>query len=534
MTRTSLRRRRIVGGLVGAALVASGLAVPARAAGTDANAGNWQMIVLTSPTQIAVPLPAPVESATYQAELAAIRTAQAHLTREQRAAIDYWGKGGAIRWMEIMFELVAKADLPPAPRPDGTYPAPDANNPFADPPFPFANPPYAARAYSYVTVAMFDALKSAWYYKYLHNRPAPSQVGPGIAALLPPTGEPAYPSEDAVMSGVAAEILKLMFPTSVELITLRAGEQRQAALLAGRATASDIAAGLALGQAVAAVFNARAANDGMRTAGGSPAVWAAMAAAAQARGEMPWRSMESPPRPPMLPLFGQVRAWMMTPDDIVRERPPAPPSTSSALMAQEVAEVKDTVENLSREEYAIALKWADGLSTLTPPGHWNYIALPYLVDAKFSEVRAARALALLNMAMHDAAVACWEAKFTYFNPRPSQMDPSIRTRVGLPNFPSYTSGHSTFSAAASTVLSYLFPGGASFFDAEKDEAAISRMFGGIHYRSDIEVGKDHGARIGGYTVSFARVDGADQQPLTVTRPGGPVEGATEQPRLEPY
>jgi membrane-associated phospholipid phosphatase len=114
------------------------------------------------------------------------------------------------------------------------------------------------------------------------------------------------------------------------------------------------------------------------------------------------------------------------------------------------------------------------------------------------------------------------------------MDPSIRTRVGLPNFPSYTSGHSTFSAAASTVLSYLFPGGASFFDAEKDEAAISRMFGGIHYRSDIEVGKDHGARIGGYTVSFARVDGADQQPLTVTRPGGPVEGATEQPRLEPY
>ena len=65
------------------------------------------------------------------------------------------------------------------------------------------------------------------------------------------------------------------------------------------------------------------------------------------------------------------------------------------------------------------------------------------------------------MALHDAAVGCWDAKFTYFNPRPSQLDPSIKTVIGLPNFPSYTSGHSTFSAAAAAVLSYLFPSGAS-------------------------------------------------------------------------
>ena len=129
---------------------------PVSAAGNDADAGRWAMIVLTSPTQIAVPLPAPVESAGYQAELAAVRAAQANITEEQKQSIEYWSKGGAIRWMEIMMELVARADLPPAPRPDGIYPAPDANNPFADPPFPFANPPYAARAYSYVTVAQFE------------------------------------------------------------------------------------------------------------------------------------------------------------------------------------------------------------------------------------------------------------------------------------------------------------------------------------------------------------------------------------------
>jgi hypothetical protein len=76
-------------------------------------------------------------------------------------------------------------------------------------------------------------------------------------------------------------------------------------------------------------------------------------------------------------------------------------------------------------------------------------------------------------------------------------------------FPAYTSGHSTFSAAAAVVLSYLFPSAASSFDAMKEEAAISRLYGAIHYRSDIEVGKDHGKRIGGYTVSFARQDGAN-------------------------
>ena len=179
-------------------------------------------------------------------------------------------------------------------------------------------------------------------------------------------------------------------------------------------------------------------------------------------------------------------------------------------MAREAAEVKSAVEHLTREQMATVYKWADGVSTPTPPGHWNFIAQPYIAQAQFSEVRAARAFALLNMAMHDAAVACWDVKFAYFNPRPSQIDPEIRTIVGLPNFPSYTSGHSTFSAAAAEVLSYLFPGGGAYFQQQMDEAAMSRLYGGIHYRSDIEVGKDHGRRIGGYTVSFARIDGADR------------------------
>ena len=478
-------------------------------ASTDANAGAWKMIVLTGPTQIAVTAPAPISDGGYMSELAAIKTAQASLTDAQKTAITYWSGGGVLRWNEILRELVAKSDLPPAPNPDGSYPVPNPANPFADPQYPFSNPPYAARAYSYVAVAQFEALKAAWYYKYLYNRASPYKVDSSIKALMPTSDLPAYPSEDAVEAGVNSELLKLLFPTSIDEITEKVNEQQQAALLSGRASASDIAAGLALGKAVAAVFATRAGSDGMRTAGGSPAIWQALADAATARGEIPWKSQDIPARPPMLPVFGQVKGWMMTPTDFVNERPGPPPSTSSAQMQKELTEVKNTVETLSRDQLATVYKWADGVSTATPPGHWDAIAVPYVSDAKLSEVRAARVFAYLNMALHDAAVGCWDAKYYYFNPRPSQLDPSIKTMTGLPNFPAYVSGHSDFSAAGADVLSYLFPSGASYFDAQRQEAGMSRLYGGIHYRSDIEVGMDHGKRIGEYTVRFARTDGAN-------------------------
>ncbi len=480
--------------------------VPAAVA-ADPGAGAWRMIVLAGPEQIAVPAPAAVTSAEYRAEISEIVSLQRQLTDRQRDAVQYWSGGGVMRWNEILRELVARYSLPPAPRADGTYVFPDAANPFSDPQFPFANPPYAARAYSYVSVAQFDALKAAWHYKYQYLRPSPARVDSAVTALVA-SDLPAYPSEDAVLSGVSEVLLRALFPAAVDEISARAAEQREAAVWSGRAAPSDVAAGVALGRAVATAALARAGSDGMRNAIGTPAQWQALADRTRATGELPWLSQDSPSRPPMLPFFGQVRGWMMSPAEFTSERPPAPPSTSSAQMQQEVAEVRSTVDNLTRDQLAIVHKWADGGGTYTPPGHWNHIAADYLQTAGYSEVRTARVFALVNMAMHDAAVGCWEAKYFYFNPRPSQLDPAIKTATGLPNFPAYTSGHSTFSAAAATVLSYVFPERTSELEAMKNEAGISRLYGGIHFRSDIEAGKDHGHRIGGYTVRFARQDGA--------------------------
>lgn len=481
---------------------------PGLPASNDPGAGDWRYIVLTGPSQIPVATPAAVTSDAYLAEVAAVRTAQAGITDAQRENVQFWGGNGTLRWNQIVRELVAKYNLPPAPRGE-TYPVPDADNPFADPAFPFANPPYAARAYSYLALAQYEALKVAWSYKYQYNRPSPARVDSSVQALVPIGDLPAYPSEDAVLSGVTTEVLRALFPAAIEEVTRRAGQQREAALLSGKATASDIAAGLALGRAVAAVFTARAGADGMRTAGGSPAFWASLAAAATARGETPWVSLEVPARPPMLPAFGQVRTWLLTPAELVSERPPAPPSTSSSEMQQELAEVVSTGANLTREQLAIAFKWNDGAGTYTPPGHWNDIAAEYIRDSRFSEVRAARTFAFMNVAMHDAVVGCWEAKFFYFNPRPAQLNREFKSAIGVPNFPAYTSGHSSFSSAAAAVLGYVFPSAGSEFQAMADEAAISRLYGGIHYRSDIERGKEHGRRIAEYTLRFARQDGAN-------------------------
>lgn len=482
---------------------------PLTPASTDANAGTWKMIILSSPTQIAVAAPAAVNDPAYQAELQAIQTDQKNINSSEKAVIDYWSVGGVLRWNEILRELVARADLPPAPNSDGTYSFPDPNNPFAYPTFPFSNPPYAARAYSYVAVAQYEALKVAWYYKFLYNRPSPYMNSNGIQSLMPATGLPSYPSEDAVEAGVSATLLTLLFPTSVAEINTKANEQQEAIQLSGRASASDVAAGFALGQAVAAVFVARAKVDGMKNATGNAAEWQQLADQTAARGEIPWKSQEIPPRPPQLPLFGQVKAWMLTPADILNVRSVPPPSTSSDQMKQETAAVKSAVAHVTRDQLATVYKWNDGVNSITPPGHWNAIAVPYISKAAFSEVRAARAFALLNMALHDSGVGCWDTKYAYFNPRPSQMDPSIKTEIPLPNFPSYVSGHSDFSAAVADVLSYLFPNDAAYFGSQRDEAGMSRLYGGIHYPSDIKYGLIQGKQIGDFTVNFAQSDGAD-------------------------
>ncbi len=478
-------------------------------ANTDELAGTWKTFLLTTPDEFSLDAPIASTAAAFTREINEIKSYQASITPEQKKIIKYWSAGGVLRWNEIMRTLVARHNRPPYQNEDGTYPAPSGANPFANPEFPFSNPPYAARAYAYVSAAQYDAMIATWHYKKLYNRAAPFTVDATLPVLIPKSGLPSYPSEDAVLAGVTVELLKLLFPTEIAYIQEKAEEQKLYRIISGANVRSDVDAGIILGRKIAGKFIARAASDGTGAAIGNQALWTQLETQTAATGETPWKSLDVPARPPMLPLFGKVKSFLMTPEMVIASRPVPPPSTKSEQFAKELAEVKNYGKNATRKNMQIVTFWADGVGTYTPPGHWNAIASESFVELNYSEVRWARNLALLNIAMMDAAISCWDAKYTFFNPRPSQVDPSIKTLTGTPNFPSYVSGHSTFSGAACVVLSHIIPAKKQSFVAMAKEASDSRMFGCIHYRSDCEKGLELGEKVGGFAVARALTDGAE-------------------------
>lgn len=475
----------------------------------DLNASGWKPVLTKNPASFTVAAPDAITSSAYQADLNYIKDLQRNLSSNDLAIIQYWSAGAVLRWNEILREMIARHNDPPYQNSDGSYPAPNQKNPFAYPQFPFSNPPFAARAFAYVSGAEYDALINAWYYKNLYNRKAPYLNDKGIRSLVPVSQLPSYPSEDAVVEGAAVEVLKLMFPTEVDFITAKATQQRQYRMMAGANTYAELVAGEALGKQVAAVFVARAKTDRAGTAGGTTTTLQTLVDLTHARNEDCWVSLEDPKRPPQLPLFGKVLPFLFDSTTVKALRPAPPYSTQSVEMKKETAEVLYFSKNTTREHERIVSFWADGAGTYTPTGHWNAIACDEFVKEQWTEVRWARNLALLNMAQMDAAIVCWDAKYFYFNPRPPQMDPNIKTGTSVPNFPSYTSGHSNFSGSASTVLNYVLPDRGNKFTDMAAQAAISRLYGAIHFRSDCEIGLSVGIKVGGYAVARAKADGAD-------------------------
>jgi PAP2 superfamily protein len=482
---------------------------PLNPANEDLTAGTWKTILLTRPDTFAVTAPSAITSPLYVAELNEIKGYQAGMTSEQAGQIKYWSAGGVLRWNEIMRSLVTKYNLPPYQNANGTYPIPSSTNPFAYPLFPFSNPPYAARAYAYVSAAQYDALVACWHYKQLYNRPAPYHVDSTIKVFANRTTLPSYPSEGAVLAGVTAEMMKLLFPDEIASVQLQLQAQELSLIQSGAATRSDVTAGEALGRQVAELFITRARADHAGTAVGTPAVWAGFVTKSQAAGQIPWVSLETPARPPMLPLFGAVTPFLFDTATVTALRPGPPPSTSSAEMQTQTQETYSNIKNPSRSQMATVQFWADGAGTYTPPGHWDAIAAQDFITMNYSEVRWARNMALLNMSLMDAGIVCWATKYFYFNPRPTTMDGNIKTLTGIPNFPSYISGHATFSGAAATILGHIIPGRANAYMSMAQEASESRLLAGIHYPIDCSTGMTVGQNVGNYAIKRASLDGAE-------------------------
>jgi PAP2 superfamily len=249
-----------------------------------------------------------------------------------------------------------------------------------------------------------------------------------------------------------------------------------------------------VGSRIGHLLIARAENDGADT------VWSGTAPT----GSGFW--VPTPPAniyPPLEPLAGTWRTWNLT--SASEFRPGPPPAYGSPPFLAEMNEVYAISQSLTDEQRRIANYWADGAGTVTPPGHWNAIAVDLVRAAGLPTGRAARLFAALDTAQADAFIACWDAKYAYWSLRPVTairrlIDPNWLSYIVTPPFPSYVSGHSATSGAASTVLAAFFPRKAEQLRAMAEEAAISRLYGGIHYRSDNEAGLELGRRIGGVAV----------------------------------
>ena len=473
----------------------------------DEKGGTWKTILVTNPTQINISQPEATTSASYQEELKVVKQLMAGLTPSQTEAVRYWTNNPVLRWNEIALELAAKYNLIPGPNADGTYTLPNPANPAGPPAFPFAHPPYTSRMLAYLSVAQFDALVVAWHYKYAYNRPSPYQVDNSINPAYTKSQLPSYPSDGAAIAIVSKEILQSMFPLEGVYLENKYQEHIASLVHAGINVPSDITAGNQIGAEVVKLAKQRASTDGMAKAQTPKPVSDSIANAAFERFGWKWENMETPKRPVGLtPLFSKVKMWNVPTVEEVRPGPP--PAPGSREFEKDAAEIIKFASHMTISQRRIANWWEDGLGSYTPPGHWNKFAKEAIVKAKLNPLRSARVFAYMNTAIMDAGVACWDAKYYYHYPRPIETIPGFKTILGTPNFPAYTSGHSTFSAAGAEVLAHFFPSDAAQFRAWAEEAAVSRLYGGIHYRFDAEVGITQGKNVASYAVNRARNDGA--------------------------
>jgi membrane-associated phospholipid phosphatase len=289
------------------------------------------------------------------------------------------------------------------------------------------------------------------------------------------------PSMRAATAAASAAALSYLYPGETD--SLEARLQRQIAADEAKGLGGQ-ASGVALGRSAAEPLIAFVKTDGLTAA------WSGSVPT----GPGMWFSSSKPPAPPATPMLGKMRPYFMTAGS--QFRPAAPPAYGSAEFLAALAEVKTVAASRTADQLQSAQKWALSSGTYRTQGHWNVVASDLVSARGLREKEATHLLAVLNTAMNDASIACFDAKYTYWLIRPSQADTTIALAIGLPNHPSYPSSHSCTSGAASTVLGTLYPSEATRLAAMADEIGMSRLYAGIHYRFDISTGLEIGKSVG--------------------------------------
>ncbi len=367
-------------------------------------------------------------------------------------------------------------------------------------------PPKASRALAMAQIAVYDAVNG-------FAKAKPNTVATG--------GPAAGASASAAVVMAACFTLDKLFPAEMARFHTLAGQQ-----LGLIPDGPDKSAGIAWGVSVSdQVIAARSADHSGDTTAYTPGT---------APGD--WQPTPGAFAPALLPGWGNVTPFGIPAAKVADFVAGPPPALTSFTYASDFNIVKDygsaTSALRTADQTEIARFWADGGGTFTPPGHWNDIAAGLSRDDALSLYDTAHLFAQLDTALADAGIVCWKTKFTYNYWRPvtairagdtdnnpyTLPDASWTPLLTTPPFPEYTSGHSTFSGAASAVLAAYFGADRPFsttsadgavtrhfnsFAQAADEAGMSRIYGGIHFMSANLNGLAAGRALAAYELSHA-------------------------------
>lgn len=369
-------------------------------------------------------------------------------------------------------------------------------------------PTGASRVMAMVGVAVYDAVDGITHSSAFYSIP-------GLSARATPGASP-----EAAAIAAADTVLNSLYPTQKSFF-----DAEYQGTISGLPNNHRTAAGIAWGQRVGnAVIAWRSTDGSTATSTYQPA---------PPGGPEGVYELTPGVTGVLSPQWGQVTPWTMT--SSTQFQPPPPPALDSAEYAASFNKTKllggTTSTARTADETQYAHFWADVPgNSVTPPGHWNEIAEHVSLQRHMSLEQNARMFGMLNMGLADAAICCWGAKYMFNlwrpvtainDPRAAQINPATSSDPTwsplwkTPNFPSYTSGHSTFSGTADAILTSMFGKNVHFtigsddmpgvtrsftsFTAAANEAGESRVVGGIHFEFDnqagLKVGRDLGTFI---------------------------------------
>jgi membrane-associated phospholipid phosphatase len=385
-----------------------------------------------------------------------------------------------------------------------------------------APPPQASRIYGITAVALYESIVAG----AREHRSLVGQLN-GLTSLPRPQRNKKYHWPAVANAAVAATVRGLyaaMSQASAEAIDEL--ERTFATEQSEVVNELEHERSVELGLAVSAGVLAWAATDGFAALNNCPYVAAPVPGA--------WRP--TPPLfspSPLQPCWGMLRPMVLSQGECPAPPPPQFSTDIASAFHAAAQEVYDVGRALTGEQKMIADFWSDGTgATGTPPGHWIALVSQIARNNDLSLEDAAEAYARVGIAVHDAFIVCWREKYivnlqrpvTYIN---DHIDAGWLPYLVTPVFPSYTSGHSTQSGAAAVVLTELFgitpftdtthtehgllppqePRTFGSFAEAAAEAAMSRLYGGIHYSFDNVEGLAAGQCVGraiGDRVRFKR------------------------------